>query len=258
MQDKDWYKKEQSEIFEKLKTSQEGLTTKEVKHRLEKYGKNEIPKKKSDSFFVIMFKQLMDPIELLLVAAMGFSFMINEVIDGLAILFIIIVDLLMGTFQEWKANKNAEALSKLVEVKAKVLRDGKEVEVDSVDLVVGDIVLLESGTKISADLRIIESSNLTIDESILTGESLSVAKNTDVITENAVLAERINMAYAGTSVLTGRATAVVVETAINTEIGKIAGKVAETKDTKSPLTIRMEKFSKPTILQSWENLLKEV
>ena len=244
MQDKDWYKKEQSEIFEKLKTSQEGLTTKEVKHRLEKYGKNEIPKKKSDSFFVIMFKQLMDPIELLLVAAMGFSFMINEVIDGLAILFIIIVDLLMGTFQEWKANKNAEALSKLVEVKAKVLRDGKEVEVDSVDLVVGDIVLLESGTKISADLRIIESSNLTIDESILTGESLSVAKNTDVITENAVLAERINMAYAGTSVLTGRATAVVVETAINTEIGKIAGKVAETKDTKSPLTIRMEKFSK--------------
>ena len=244
MQDKDWYKKEQNEIYEILKTSHEGLTTKEVKHRLEKYGKNEIPKKKPDSFFLIMFKQLMDPIELLLVAAMGFSFMINEVIDGIAILFIIVVDLLMGTFQEWKANKNAEALSKLVEVKAKVLRDGKEVEVDSVDLVVGDIVLLESGTKISADLRIIESANLTIDESILTGESLSVAKNTDVITENAVLAERINMAYAGTSVLTGRAKAVVVETAINTEIGKIAGKVAETKDTKSPLTIRMEKFSK--------------
>lgn len=244
MQEKLWYKKNENEIYEELKCTKEGLSSKEVKHRIEKYGRNEIPKKKPDSFFKIMFKQLMDPIELLLVAAMGFSFLINEIVDGIAILLIILIDLLMGTFQEWKANKNAEALSKLVEVKAKVLRDGKEVEIDSVDLVVGDIVLLESGTKISADLRLLESSNLTIDESILTGESLSVAKNTDVIEENAVLAERINMAYAGTSVLTGRAVAMVVETGINTEIGKIAGKVANTKETKSPLTIRMEKFSK--------------
>lgn len=244
MQEKLWYKKNENEIYEELKCTKEGLSSKEVKHRIEKYGRNEIPKKKPDSFFKIMFKQLMDPIELLLVAAMGFSFLINEIVDGIAILLIILIDLLMGTFQEWKANKNAEALSKLVEVKAKVLRDGKEVEIDSIDLVVGDIVLLESGTKISADLRLLESSNLTIDESILTGESLSVAKNTDVIEENAVLAERINMAYAGTSVLTGRAVAMVVETGINTEIGKIAGKVANTKETKSPLTIRMEKFSK--------------
>ena len=244
MQEKLWYKKNENEIYEELKFTKEGLSSKEVKHRIEKYGRNEIPKKKPDSFFKIMFKQLMDPIELLLVAAMGFSFLINEIVDGIAILLIILIDLLMGTFQEWKANKNAEALSKLVEVKAKVLRDGKEIEIDSVDLVVGDIVLLESGTKISADLRLLESSNLTIDESILTGESLSVAKNTDVIEENAVLAERINMAYAGTSVLTGRAIAMVVETGINTEIGKIAGKVANTKETKSPLTIRMEKFSK--------------
>ena len=244
MQEKLWYKKNENEIYEELKCTKEGLSSKEVKHRIEKYGRNEIPKKKPDSFFKIMFKQLMDPIELLLVAAMGFSFLINEIVDGIAILLIILIDLLMGTFQEWKANKNAEALSKLVEVKAKVLRDGKEIEIDSVDLVVGDIVLLESGTKISADLRLLESSNLTIDESILTGESLSVAKNTDVIEENAVLAERINMAYAGTSVLTGRAIAMVVETGINTEIGKIAGKVANTKETKSPLTIRMEKFSK--------------
>lgn len=244
MQEKLWYKKSENEIYEELKCTKEGLSSKEAKHRIEKYGRNEIPKKKPDSFFKIMFKQLMDPIELLLVAAMGFSFLINEIVDGIAILLIILIDLLMGTFQEWKANKNAEALSKLVEVKAKVLRDGKEIEIDSVDLVVGDIVLLESGTKISADLRLLESSNLTIDESILTGESLSVAKNTEVIEENAVLAERINMAYAGTSVLTGRATAMVVETGINTEIGKIAGKVANTKETKSPLTIRMEKFSK--------------
>ena len=244
MQEKEWYKQEQNEIYKELETSSLGLTTKEATKRLEKYGKNEISKKKPDSFFKIMIRQLIDPIELLLASAMIFSFIINEVIDGIAILFIILVDLLMGTFQEWKANKNAEALSKLIEVKAKVLRDGNVVEIDSINLTVGDIVLLESGTKISADLRLLETSNLTIDESILTGESLSIAKNAEVIEKDAILAERINMAYAGTSVLTGRATAVVVATASNTEIGKIAGKVANTKETKSPLTIRMEKFSK--------------
>ncbi len=244
MEEKDWYKHSESEIYKELKTSSDGLTTKEATSRLEKYGYNEIPKKKTDSFFKIMIKQLIDPIELLLVVAMMFSFLINEAVDGIAILFIIIVDLLMGTFQEWKANKNAEALSKLIEVKAKVLRDNEQVEIDSSKLTIGDIVLLESGTKISADLRLINSSNLTIDESILTGESISIAKNTDVITKDAILAERTNMAYAGTNVLTGRATAVVVATGINTEIGKIANKVAQTKDTKSPLTIRMEKFSK--------------
>lgn len=244
MQEQDWYKKEQVEIYETLHTSEEGLSTEDATKRLEKQGKNEIPKKKPDSFLKIMFRQLLDPIVLLLVVAMIFSFMINEVVDAVAIFFIIIIDLLMGTFQEWKANKNAEALSKLIEVKAKVLRDGKEKEIESVNLVVGDIVLLESGAKISADLRLITASNLTVDESILTGESISVAKDADTIKEDAILAERVNMAYAGTSVLTGRGKAIVVETAVNTEIGKIAGKVASTKDTKSPLTIRMEAFSK--------------
>ena len=250
MEEKDWYKHSESEIYKELKTSSDGLTTKEATSRLEKYGYNEIPKKKTDSFFKIMIKQLIDPIELLLVVAMMFSFLINEVVDGIAILFIIIVDLLMGTFQEWKANKNAEALSKLIEVKAKVLRDNEQVEIDSSKLTIGDIVLLESGTKISADLRLINSSNLTIDESILTGESISIAKDTDVIRKDAILAERTNMAYAGTNVLTGRATAVVVATGINTEIGKIANKVAQTKDTKSPLTIRMENFQSKLVCLS--------
>lgn len=244
MQEKEWYKKEKEEIYEVLDTSNDGLTQKEAVKRLEKYGKNEIPKKKSDSFIKIMFRQLLDPIVLLLVVAMIFSFVINEVVDAIAIFFIIIIDLLMGTFQEWKANKNAEALSKLIEVKAKVLRDGKEQEIESINLVAGDIVLLESGTKISADLRILESENLTVDESVLTGESTSVSKRAGQIKEDTILAERFNMAYAGTSVLTGRAKAVVVETAIHTEVGKIAGKVANTKETKSPLTIRMETFSK--------------
>lgn len=244
MQEKDWYKKNINEIYDELESSINGLSQEEAITRLEKYGKNEMPRKKSDSFFKIMIKQLADPIEILLILAMAFSFIINEIVDGAAILFIIIVDLLMGTIQEWKANKNAEALSKLIEVKTKILRDGRVVEIDSNNITIGDIVLLESGTKVSADLRLIEASNLTVDESILTGESLSILKNTNVAKEDTILAERYNMVYAGTSILTGRATAIVVAIATNTEIGKIAKKVANTKETPSPLTIRMEKFSK--------------
>ena len=132
----------------------------------------------------------------------------------------------------------------MLKIKAKVIRDNKEKEIDAEDLVVGDIILLESGTKISADARLIDCYNLQVDESILTGESISITKNTNTLPEDTILAERKNMVYSGTSVMTGRAKAVVVAISINTEIGKIASVVAETKEEKSPLTIRMEKFSK--------------
>lgn len=234
----------EDEIQKWVGSSLAGLTEKEAQIRLSKYGKNKLPERKRDSFFIILGKQLLDPIVLLLVVATVFSLMIGEVIDALAIAFIILVDLFMGAYQEWKASKNAEALAHLIEVKVKVKRDGIEKEIDSENLVIGDLVLLESGNKISADLRLLEIHNLTIDESILTGESMSVSKELSSLEQNTPLAERKNMAYAGTSVLTGRATSLVVATGIHTEIGKIAGKVAETKETKSPLTIRMEKFSK--------------
>ena len=154
------------------------------------------------------------------------------------------VDAIMGTLQEWKAGKSAESLENIIKTKTRVIRDGKEIEIIADDLVIGDIVLLESGNKVSADLRIIDEHNLTIDESVLTGESIASNKNDLIINSNVGLAERKNMAFAGTSVLTGRATCVVVATGVDTEIGKIANKVMETKQTKSPLMIRMEKFSK--------------
>ena len=172
------------------------------------------------------------------------SFLIGEVTDALVITFIILVDVIMGTYQENKALKSAEALSKLLKVKAKVLRDGEEIEIDSENLVVGDVLVVDSGTKITADCRIIECRNLQTDESVLTGESLAVNKTSNVVSENTILADRINMLYASTNVMTGRAKAVVVATGINTEIGKIAKEVNEAKEEKSPLTIRMDKFSK--------------
>lgn len=244
MQLKKWHSTEKEEVLEILKSSESGLDEKEVKLRQEKYGKNELPKGKTPSLLKIFIEQLLDPIVLLLVVAMIFSIIIKENIDAIAIAFIILVDLMLGTFQEWKANKNVEALTKLIEIRTKTIRSGKEIEVYSSNLVPGDIVLLSSGDKISADLRLIEVNNLTIDESVLTGESTSVSKTSSTINKDVILAERKNMAYAGTSVLSGRGVGIVTATGLNTELGEIAKKVNTTKDTKSPLTIRMEKFSK--------------
>lgn len=244
MQLKKWHSTEKKEVLEILKSSELGLDEKEVKLRQEKYGKNELPKGKTPSLLKIFIEQLLDPIVLLLVVAMIFSILIKENIDAIAIAFIILVDIILGTFQEWKANKNVEALTKLIEIRTKIIRSGKEIEVYSSNLVPGDIVLLSSGDKISADLRLIEANNLTIDESVLTGESTSVTKTSSTINKDVILAERKNMAYAGTSVLSGRGIGIVTATGLNTELGEIAKKVNTTKDTKSPLTIRMEKFSK--------------
>ena len=240
----EWQKKTEQEIMEILKTNRNGLKQEEVNERIKKYGLNELPKAKKDNIFKIFFSEFNDPIIWLLIVSIIFSFIVGEVVDACAIIFIILIDAIVGTIQEWKASKSAEALQDLIKVQVKVLRDGKEQLIESNQLVIGDIVLLESGNKISADLRVIESRNLTVDESILTGESINVLKNADITENNYSISDCKNMLFAGTSVITGRGVAIVCETAANTEIGKIADKVTKTDDTKSPLTIRMEKFSK--------------
>ena len=240
-----YYSKTIDDIYLKLQTSEEGLSSKEVFKRLEKYGKNELPKKKPDSVLKIFFSELRDPIVLLLIVAIIASLIVGEYVDAIAITFIITVDLIMGTFQEKKANNTAEALSNLVKEKVKVLRDGVEILVESDELVVGDIVFLESGDKISADLRLIEAHNFTVDESVLTGESLPVEKKSNVLKKDKLpITSQTNILFAGTSVVTGRAVAIVVKTGLDTEIGKIADTINKTKEEKSPLTIRVEKFSK--------------
>lgn len=245
MKDKYYYSMSVDEIFKRFRTSDNGLTSREVKKRIEKYGSNELPKKKADSIFKIFFKELVDPIVLLLIVAIVASLIVGEVIDALAIVFIISIDLIMGTYQEKKASNTAEALSNLVKEKVKVERNGKEILIDSTELVVGDYVYLESGDKISADLRIIESHNFTVDESVLTGESLAVEKDSKLLpNKKCAITSQTNIVFAGTSVVTGRARAIVIHTALDTEIGKIANTINNTKEEKSPLTIRVEKFSK--------------
>ena len=178
---KNWYSKEIEDVYEILKVDEKGLSNEEVNKKLEKYGRNELPKQKKDSVFKIFIREFKDPIVLLLIVAIIASFAVGEVIDAIAIIFIVLVDVVMGTYQENKANNIADALSKLVTVKSKVLRNGEIVAVDSEELVLGDIVLLESGDKISADLRLIETHNFMVDESILTGESVQVSKNAHAI-----------------------------------------------------------------------------
>lgn len=241
---KDWHSYSIDKVYEILKTGSEGLNNNEVSKRLNKYGKNELPSKKKESIAVKFFKQLLNPIVMLLASTVIISLFIGELVDAIAIFSIIIIDLTLGTYQEYKAEKNAEALSKMIVDTVKVLRNNKKIEVNSSDIVVGDIIYLESGDKISADARIIECDNLQVDESLLTGESASANKFIDVLDSEVLLADRDNMLYAGTNVITGRAKAVVVATGINTEIGKIADTVNSKKDTKSPLTIRIERFSK--------------
>lgn len=237
-------KSRKKEILENYNTSIDGLSEKEVKKRLSKYGLNELPKEKDKPLYKIFFESLKDPIIYVLIMCTILSFLVGETLDGVAILFIIMVDAVVSTIQEFKANKNSEALKNLIKVKVKVIRDAKHCEIDSSLVVPGDIIILESGSKIPADCRIIESNNLTVDESILTGESIAVSKSDKSSINNITNC----CLYAGCSVLTGRAQAVVSSTGINTEVGKIAQKVTSTEESKSPLTIRMEKFSKQITL----------
>ncbi len=240
----EWYKKDVDTIFSELNTNIEGLTEEEIKIRKEKYGLNEIPRKKEGSNLQIFLRQFNDPIIVIMLFSAFISLIAKEKFDAYVILFIVLLDGILGMIQEKKAANSAKSLEKLIKVTSKVKRNNKEIIIDSKELVIGDIVILESGNVISGDLRIIKSKNLTVNEAVLTGESININKSAITISENKPLSERKNMLYAGTSIITGRCEAVVVETGINTELGLIASKVDSTEEEKTPLAIRMEKFSK--------------
>ena len=239
-----YYDKDLNDIYKEFKVSEAGLSIEEADKRISEYGKNILPHKKRPSVFSLFLKEVQSPIELILVVTVIISFFVGEIIDAVVIIFIILVDTIMGTYQENKALKSVESLNNMLKSGATVLRSGKEYRIDSENLVVGDVLLLESGDRINADARIIESTNLQIDESILTGESVHVEKNNQLLSDKIPLAERKNMLYAGCSVVSGRAKALVVATGISTEIGKIFLQVSETHEEKTPLTIKMEEFTK--------------
>ena len=227
-------------LKEKLKTNlDDGLTSKEVMRRQNNGGKNVLKEKKKDTFIKIFFKQLKDPMIYILLLAIVISLFLKEFSDALVITVVVTVNALIGSFQQIKTEKALEMLKKLSEHKATVIRDGTKQVVDSSDLVKGDVVFLESGNSVGADIRITESNNLSIDESSITGESHPVNKITAQLDKNVKsMGDKKNLAYMGTLVVGGRGKGVVVATGMKTEIGKIAD-VLNDKETITPLQKRL-------------------
>jgi calcium-translocating P-type ATPase len=240
-----WHSKKTEDIFIQLNTTSSGLTNNEVSKRQLKYGKNKLPVLKSPNIFKIIFNQFLNPLIYILLVAGILSFLIGDKKDSFFIFLVIFINAAIGSFQEWKAEKSAESLQNLLKILIKVKREEKELTINAEEFVPGDIVVLDSGNKVPADIRLINSNNLWVDESLLTGESTAVEKKAVDLEElDLHLSERINMLFAGSVITSGRATGIVVETGLNTEVGKIAEAITTINTSKPPLIHRMEKFAK--------------
>lgn len=226
----------------------DGLSSEEAGLRLKKYGPNKIDETKKRSSFWIFLSQFKSPIVYLLLFAAGLSFYFQEWLDGIAILVVILINSLIGFYMEFQAERSMDALKKLTAVSAKLLREGQLIEYDSVNIVQGDILYVEAGDLILADARILRQAQLQVDESALTGESIPVEKNTEVLPEQALLAERINMLYKGTHVTKGNVWAIVTATGMETELGKVASLVESADQSVTPLEKKLEIFSKKLII----------
>ncbi|MEE9323310.1 MAG: calcium-translocating P-type ATPase, SERCA-type [Candidatus Aenigmarchaeota archaeon] len=238
-----WHEIEAKETLKRLRSSEKGLGEEEAGSRIRKFGYNEIRKERGISRIEIFASQFKSFLIIILIAATIFSALVGEVIDALAIIVIVILNAVFGFVQEYKAEKTIEALKKLTSPEAVVIRRGREKKIASKFLVPGDIVLLEQGSKVPADMRIMKEYELKIDEAILTGESAPVSKDSGIL-KNVPLADRKNLAYTGTLVTYGRGIGVVVETGMTTEIGKIAEVVQKEEEVQTPLQKKLNTFGK--------------
>lgn len=247
-----WHTISKDTAEKELKTDiKKGLTAREVQKRIEKYGKNIILEKKRSGFFKKLFMQFNDFMIIVLLSAAGISFLSSylngetDFAEPIVILLIVVLNAVLGTIQETKAERDIENLKKMSEPTATVKRGGKIVTVPSEEVCVGDILIFKSGTRIAADCRLISTSKLQVDESSLTGESVSVYKNENVtIPELSPLAERENMVYSGTSVVSGKGEGIVVATGMNTELGKIAGLIMTAENPETPLQKKLSHIGK--------------
>ena len=242
--DKNYYSLNIKEVLKSLKTSEEGLTDNEARERLEKYGTNEIERRKSITPFKIFVRQFTSFIVIILFAAILISLLIGEKLDAVVISIILILNGVFGFIQEYRADKAIESLRKLTALKAKVIRDAREIEVDSRELVPGDIILLETGSKVPADARLLQIAALQIDEASLTGESTPSKKITEPIKRGTSVNDQENIVFMGTIVTKGHARAVITEIGMGTEIGKIAELVQEVKEKSTPLQEKLKQFGK--------------
>jgi Ca2+-transporting ATPase len=244
---KNWHTISLTEVFSETGGKKEGFTSSEANRRIKELGRNVLPQEKPYSKIRLFLSQFNSPLMYILLATVVISFSLKHYSDTIFIAVVLLINTTIGFYQENKANKSLLALRKMVKIRAKVWRDGYEKEIDSEELVIGDVVLLKAGDKVPADGRIIESKNLKVNEASLTGESQAVEKKAgDIIPESAPLPERTNMVFMGTIVEEGRATIVVIATGINTQIGEVVSLLKETKEHKTPLQKKIASLSRIT------------
>jgi len=240
-----WHSLKNEEVIEKTGTSvKDGLDLSEVVLRRERYGANAITQKKGTSPLMLFIQQFRQPLIYILIVAAIVTAALQEWVDSGVILGVVLVNAVVGFIQESKALKAIEALSKVMTSDATVIRDGQKQRIRAADLTIGDIVLLQSGDKVPADLRLLQSRELQIDEAALTGESVPVVKQTEVLDADTVLADRTNMAYSSMLVTYGTGTGVVIAIGNETEIGRINQMIASADVLATPLTRQIARFSK--------------
>jgi Ca2+-transporting ATPase len=240
-----WYQIDSKDSFRKLNTLEEGLTDKDVKERLLQYGPNKLAEEEKINKLKILLHQFTSPLIYILLIAAIVTFLLKEYIDTGVIMAVVLLNAIIGYIQEFKAEESLRALKKMIVPKARVLRDGIEKEINSLELVPGDIVLLTSGSKVPADLRLFRTIELKVEEAMLTGESIPAEKIISTIKEvNLTPGDQRNMAFMGTVVVSGRAKGVVVETGQRTILGQIAKEVREVSAFKTPLQGKLERFAR--------------
>ena len=240
-----YHSKTKEEVLRQFNTTEEGLTDEEAQKRLKQYGYNELTQKKQKSIFTMLKEQLTDVMVLILIAAALISIFLGEYTEAIVIGIIVLLDAVIGIIQEKKASDAIDALKNMSSPTARVLRQFEESIIPTKNLVPGDIVFIEDGNIVPADIRLIESSNLKIEEASLTGESVPSEKDADdEVPENALLADRTNIAYASSIVSYGNGIGVVVATGMNTEVGKIAGMLDSENELETPLKQKLNAVGK--------------
>ena len=241
---KEWYQKTKEEALQDLECTMEGLSLPQVTERIKKYGENTLKEGKKKSTLEVFLSQFADLLVVILIAAAIISAFSGNTESTVIIIAVIVMNAILGTVQHKKAEKSLDSLKSLSSPTAKVIRAGQKIQIASKEVLPGDILILEAGDLVVADGRILDNFSLQVNESSLTGESTNVDKNTEIITEEVPLADRMNMVYSGSLVTYGRAIVLVTETGMNTEIGKIASLMNQTKEKETPLQISLNQFSK--------------
>ena len=240
---KQYYLQTKDEVLKEFKTGSDGLSTKQAEENLAKYGKNALVEGKKKTAFQVFLEQFKDLMVIILIIAAVISAFTGDLESTLVIIAVLILNAILGTVQHVKAEKSLESLKSLSSPSAKVLRNGKKIEIDSKDVVPGDIMLLEAGDMVTADGRILDNYSLQVNESSLTGESTNIDKADVDFDHEIPLGDRLNMVYSSSLVTYGRANVLVTGTGMNTEIGKIASLMNETKERRTPLQVSLDKFS---------------